>query len=411
VTVMDFAEHLNTGAAFFRKHFRQDETTFIVHHNDADGLSSASLMSKTIEFLGGRSRRICLEKPYPKVVEHIHNMDSSLMVYLDFGSGSAELISQKNDQKRPVLILDHHLPVAVEDPMLFSVNPMFCGIRGDKHITASGVTYLFCRLLTHRIEDYVHLALLGAIGDSHDRDGVLTSFNQKFLKHAINKGLITQTEGVIRDYEVRGFVSNGERVSLAKLSRDVTTLGAVGYLEGGVDQGFELCLSGYSQVIEDSLANLMALKQERFSEFEKRLQKGELQQGKYIQWFDVKDGFYPLGVKMVGVFCSSIKNRPWVNPDLYLAGFQEVPNVVPGLGPMELHSTKISMRIPRPLEIRMFAGEAQSLLDFLPEATVRLGGFVDGCHSYAAATTVDLGLETALIMEMEKVLEENLAGR
>jgi hypothetical protein len=40
----------------------------------------------------------------------------------------------------------------------------------------------------------------------------------------------------------------------------------------------------------------------------------------------------------------------------------------------------------------------------LPEATARLGGFSDACHSLTAATTVAIGKEGKLIEEMERIL-------
>jgi hypothetical protein len=42
----------------------------------------------------------------------------------------------------------------------------------------------------------------------------------------------------------------------------------------------------------------------------------------------------------------------------------------------------------------------------LPEATSKLGGFSDACHSLTAATTVAIGKEEALIQEMEKRLSQ-----
>jgi len=53
-------------------------------------------------------------------------------------------------------------------------------------------------------------------------------------------------------------------------------------------------------------------------------------------------------------------------------------------------------------EIR--AGRAVGLDVLLPEATSRVGGFSDACHSLTAATTVGVGEEERLIDEMEKIL-------
>jgi hypothetical protein len=44
----------------------------------------------------------------------------------------------------------------------------------------------------------------------------------------------------------------------------------------------------------------------------------------------------------------------------------------------------------------------------LPEATNKLGGFSDACHSLTAATTVAIGKEELLIEEMEKILEVDI---
>jgi hypothetical protein len=42
----------------------------------------------------------------------------------------------------------------------------------------------------------------------------------------------------------------------------------------------------------------------------------------------------------------------------------------------------------------------------LPEATGKLGGFSDACHTLTAATTVAIGKEAQLIEEMEKILSK-----
>jgi hypothetical protein len=45
------------------------------------------------------------------------------------------------------------------------------------------------------------------------------------------------------------------------------------------------------------------------------------------------------------------------------------------------------------------------LNQFLPEATDRLHGFSDACHSLTAATTVAIGKEEQLIKEMDQILK------
>ena len=113
-----------------------------------------------------------------------------------------------------------------------------------------------------------------------------------------------------------------------------------------------------------------------------------------------------MGVKMIGVFCDAIKNMDFIDPRRYLAGFQIIPNKIPGFGPITLNDVKISMRVSNHMADQIRAGEKMGLNILLPEATNRLGGFSDACHTLTAATTVAIGKEEALINEMEKILSE-----
>jgi hypothetical protein len=113
-----------------------------------------------------------------------------------------------------------------------------------------------------------------------------------------------------------------------------------------------------------------------------------------------------MGVKMIGVFCDAIKNSEDVDPQRYLAGFQIIPNEIPGYGAIEFNEVKISMRVSRQIEADIRADKKMGLNILLPEATNRLGGFSDACHSLTAATTVAIGKEEALIQEMENILRK-----
>jgi hypothetical protein len=64
------------------------------------------------------------------------------------------------------------------------------------------------------------------------------------------------------------------------------------------------------------------------------------------------------------------------------------------------------MRVSAQIEAEIRANKKMGLNILLPEATNKLGGFSDACHSLTAATTVAIGKEEALIQEMEKILEK-----
>jgi len=85
-----------------------DRSVQILHHNDADGLSSGAILTRAFERRGFAVHRVCLEKPYPVVLERIFEQPEQLIVLTDFAGRIAPLISDLNRGRNLVLILDHH---------------------------------------------------------------------------------------------------------------------------------------------------------------------------------------------------------------------------------------------------------------------------------------------------------------
>jgi hypothetical protein len=117
-----------------------------------------------------------------------------------------------------------------------------------------------------------------------------------------------------------------------------------------------------------------------------------------------------MGVKMIGAFCDAIKDTNQVDPKKYIAGFQIIPDEIPGFGAIKFNEVKVSMRVSPYMEGEIRAERAMGLNILLPEATTRLGGFSDACHSLTAATTVAIGKEGQLIEEMEQILKGESHG-
>ena len=135
-----------------------------------------------------------------------------------------------------------------------------------------------------------------------------------------------------------------------------------------------------------------------------------MKQEPHIQWFHVEKRFFPMGVKMIGAFCDAIKDTDLIDPLKYLAGYQVIPDEIPGFDAITFNEVKISMRASHYLEEEIRAGRSMGLNIFLPEATNKLGGFSDACHTLTAATTVAIGQEEKLIEEMEKILNGGSRG-
>jgi len=376
----------------------------IFHHNDSDGLSCGAILTSTFERAGFKIRRFCLEKPYPALLQRVYQQEGGLIVFADFAGRIAPILSDLNQGRNLTLILDHHVAAAATDPKVHNLDPDLYGMKGDRDISGSTTCYLFAQTLDAANRDLAHIATIGAVGDEFFVDGCLAGENRDVALEAVNQGKIE-----IKKHE------HGERYFLNTINGPMAcdefgayldTLGAAGFYRKGPDMGIKVCLEGITPASDRMLDKLKIIQTKAFEEEIARVKNGGLRKTAHIQWFHVQDRFSPMGVKMIGVFCDTIKNADYIDPQRYLAGFQIIPNEIPGFGPIQFNDVKISMRVSARMEEEIRAARTLGLDILLPEATNKLGGFSDACHTLTAATTVAIGKEEALIAEMEQILRK-----
>jgi len=374
----------------------------IFHHNDSDGLSSGAILTRAFERAGFGVQRFCLEKPYPALLQIVYQQEGEIIVFADFAGRIAPMLSDLNRERNLTLILDHHVAEASTDPKVHNLDPDLYGLKGDRDISGSTTCYLFAHTLDPANNDLAYIAAIGAVGDEFFVDGCLVSENRDVTLEAVKQGNME-----IREQEVgERYYLNTPRgqVPCDEFGAYLDTLGAAGYYQNGPDMGVKVCLEGTTEDSDRMLKELKSVQARAFEEELKRIQSGALIKTDHIQWFKVENRFKPMGVKMIGVFCDAIKNSDYVDHDKYVAGFQVIPNEIPGFGSIQMSDVKISMRVSSFMEEEIRSGRAMGLNIFLPEATNKLGGFSDACHSLTAATTVAIGKEEQLIEEMEKIL-------
>ena len=380
----------------------------IFHHNDSDGLSSGAILTRAFERQGFKVQRFCLEKPYPAVLRKVYQQEGKILIFADFAGRIAPLLSELNQGRNLTLILDHHVAEASTDPKVHNLDPDLFGLKGDRDISGSTTCYLFARTLDAVNCDLAHIAAVGAVGDGFFVDGQLVSQNREVALEAVSQGLI----------EIRK-VATGEQYLLKTLKGQISCvdfgdyldiLGGVGYYQKGPDMGIRVCLEGFSPESDRMVEELKTIRKKIFDEEIKRLQTGDLKKSAHIQWFTVENRFFPMGVKMIGAFCDAIRITELIDPSKYIAGFQIIPDEIPGFDAIAFNEVKISMRVSPEQEGEIRAGRLMGLNILLPEATNRLGGFSDACHSLTAATTVAIGKEEKLIEEMEKILKGDSHG-
>jgi hypothetical protein len=385
-----------------------DKTIQVFHHNDADGITSGSILTRAFERQGYQVRRFCLEKPYPAVLKKVFEQDGRIIAFADFAGRIAPMISDMNKGRNLVLILDHHVAAASTDPKVHNLDPDLFGLKGDRDISGSTTCYHFAITLDPVNHDLAQLAAIGAVADGFFVDGKLVSQNRDAALEAVQQGKFAIRE-----------VANGEQYWLKNPKGEIPVLefgdyldllGGVGYYHNGPDMGVKVCLEGVSPESDKMVEELKVTRKKIFDDEIARLHSGGWKQAPHIQWFHVENRFFPMGVKMIGAFCDAIRETKLIDPQKYLAGFQIIPDEIPGFGAIKFNEVKISMRVSPFMEGEIRAGRTMGLNILLPEATNRLGGFSDACHSLTAATTVSIGKEEQLIEEMEKIIQGESNG-
>lgn len=370
----------------------------VVFHDDADGISSAAIAKLALERMGMSTTPVCLEKTYPMVLEKLHSVEEKLFVYVDIGSAHADWISQYNNGRNLVIILDHHDPSPATDSMVLDLNLEYSGFRGESDFSGSVITYLFARILDHRNVDLSYLAVIGA----SEIPGGYVGLNRKVLEESIKNGTVRR--------EGKKMIVTRLGVSVSELFKVLQILGAVGYYSGGPELGIKACTDGLTGEIRD-VTNRLENRRKRINKIMlARLYRSGLRETKHIQWFDAGDNYKNMGTKVIGQFCSYLRYQArLVKPNKYLLGFMNMPRVIPGFGVIEGAYSKFSVRTPKELARKIEGGEYPPAVDVSAEASRRVGGFADG-HAYAASGLVPMGRKMELLEIMDSIVEEHAYG-
>lgn len=189
-----FNEIIENAAEKFKK-IDKKEVVRLISHLDADGISAASIMIKLLNNDNRKYSISIVQQLNKAAISQIAAEPYNFIIFTDIGSGLindiGELLIGKN-----VFILDHHI---IEDVNNFQnielVNPHLCGIDGGKEISGAGVVFKFACAVDKSMEDFAHVAIIGALGDLQERNGFLR-LNDEILNIAVQKGKIQVAKGL-----------------------------------------------------------------------------------------------------------------------------------------------------------------------------------------------------------------------
>ena len=186
---VEFFQSIAKAAKIIQRYVTQESFIRIISHLDTDGLTAASIIAKSLIKMGALFRIRIIRQLDSEVIQELANEDSTPIIFTDFGSGVLDLIKQ---QLTPddIVIIDHHEPQKMTLPKLTHVNPHLCGIDGAQEISGAGIAYLVSRAIDSSNTDLAYLAVVGALGDSQDRNSgrELVGLNQMIVEDAVNAG-------------------------------------------------------------------------------------------------------------------------------------------------------------------------------------------------------------------------------
>ncbi len=365
----------------------------VLHHDEADGLTSAALTKLALSRLGLETRLICLDKLYPEVVEDIETGRPHVVAYVDLGSGHIDWLIKANSAGNLILVLDHHDTSSIQDPSLYNLNPELYGFSGEKDASSATVAYFFCKAVDPGLSSYAHLATIGSL----ELPGETRGLNLIAIKNAKDHGLV-QDSGK-KDLKIE---AKGMNLTRTRASSLLNVLGSVGYYRNGPEMGIEACTAGFSKQTIEMAKGLEEERKQANREMLSTITKEGLSQRKSIQWFHAHDNYKGMGGKVVGSFCSYLRYQRVVNPVKYLIGMMNVPPDIPGWGRLPSSMVKVSGRAPQILTRLIEKGTKPPLSEILPESCSKVGGFGDG-HSVAASGVFPVGKEELFLDEIDRL--------
>jgi len=168
-------------AHWVREQGASGRTVTVVHHIDADGVSSGAIAATALERAGVHAAMLPVKSLDAFHIERIHAAAPQALWFCDLGS-----TAYMHFPDLPRLVCDHHQLVRDGGEESFPhVNPLLDGLEGHE-VSGAGCAYLVAAALSTQNQDLLPLALVGATADRQDRPAL----------HGTNARLLAQAEAL-----------------------------------------------------------------------------------------------------------------------------------------------------------------------------------------------------------------------
>lgn len=169
------------------KRFLEDlpSSVLLVGHFDTDGLASAVIIEESLKKEGVKVTKLIKQHIDDATIEEFKQHEEKTIFLVDVGANKEVNLAKTGKQ---IIILDHHNPQYEENHKLaknvIHINPYLANLTERNVISGAGVVYYFCLGMNSSNKCFAHLAVLGALGDTQERNG-FEQLNNNILQHAI----------------------------------------------------------------------------------------------------------------------------------------------------------------------------------------------------------------------------------
>ena len=175
------------------KSFPKETRVRVVSHYDADGISAAAIICKTLYRAGYNFHATLMRNPFDKGLQRISKEENEIVIYSDMGSGQIETIEEMENDS---IIFDHHQPrkKQTKDHVL-QINCNHFGINGNYEACGSTIAYIFSTEFNENNTDLASLSITGMTGDKQYIGG-FRGLNKEIIEKTVQNGVVEEKTGI-----------------------------------------------------------------------------------------------------------------------------------------------------------------------------------------------------------------------
>jgi RecJ-like exonuclease len=163
----------------------------VISHYDADGISSASVLSIMLRRLGIAFHVTMTRSLDSTLVETLKHEGGESFIFSDMGSGQLELLETLPGN---IIVLDHHKPLG-DSEKIIHINPSMFGSNGTTDVSGATTSFILAQHIDDSNWDAAVQALAGAHGDMQHLGGY-RGLNLDILNEALHRQIMTERKSL-----------------------------------------------------------------------------------------------------------------------------------------------------------------------------------------------------------------------